>query len=111
MTSSQPEERSRVAGLGDEISQGFVADLYRRFVTTVGELHPSVRVRSSRVEARFFYNDALLCRVVPYRELFHVQIGDAAWETRVRNEAGFLDAVDRTVQRFLQIYAIPRVQP
>ena len=110
--SSQPEERSRVAGLGDEISHGFVADLYRRFVTTVGELHPSVRVRSSRVEARFFYNDELLCRVVLYRELFHVQIGDAAsWETRVRNEAGFLDAVDRTVQRFLQIHAIPPGQP
>jgi len=103
---NQAEERSRAAGLGDEISQGFVADLFRRYVSIVGELHPGVEARTSPVEARFFYNRALLCRVVPYRELFHVQIGEtSAWETRVRNEAGFLDAVDRTVQRFLQIYA------
>ena len=74
----------------------------------VGELHPDVESRASAVEARFFFNRELLCRVVPYRELFHVQIGeDNAWETRVRNEAGFLDAVDRTVQRFLQVYATP----
>lgn len=103
---STNRERLRATQLGDEISQGAVADLFRRYVGVVGDLHPQVESRASAVEARFFFNQRLLCRVVPYRELFHVQIGDQhAWETRVRNEAGFLEAVDRTVQRFLHVYA------
>jgi len=65
-----------------------------------------IDVRVSAVELRAFYRDELLCRVVPYRELFHVLVGDhPVWETRVRNEETYLETTDRTLQRFLQIHA------
>ncbi len=92
--------------LGDEISDSSVRQLFHRFVSQLGGVHHEVRVQATRVEVRFFFGDAFLCRLVPYRELFHVQIGDdPAWEARVRTFDGYAEAIDRAVQRYLEVYA------
>ena len=68
-------------------------------------LHGDIHVQATSVEIVFSFRDRLLCRLAPYRELFHVQVGgNPGWETRVRSETGFLDTVDRTLERFLDIY-------
>jgi hypothetical protein len=83
-----------------------VKALFDRFVDTYANLHDDIRVQTTSVEVRFFYKDEFLCRLAPYRELFHVQVGEGpAWETRVRSEASFLDTIDRALQRFLRVYA------
>jgi hypothetical protein len=69
-------------------------------------VHGEIDVQTTRVEIRFFFRSQFLCRVSPYRELFHVQVGDTpAWETRVRSEAGFNETMDRALQRFLHVFA------
>jgi hypothetical protein len=92
--------------LADEIEDRPVKVLFERFVETYTNVHDEIRAQETNVEIRFFYKDDFLCRVAPYRELFHVQVGDGPiWETRVRTEASFRDTVDRALQRFLQVYA------
>ncbi len=92
--------------LASEIENKTARALFGRFVQTYSSVHDDIRVEATSVEIRFFYNDEFLCRLAPYRELFHVQVGDEpAWETRVRTEAGFLDTLDRALQRFLHAYA------
>ena len=95
-------ESSRLAR---EISDRPVRALFERFVVTCTGLHGDIHVQATSVEIVFSFRDRLLCRLAPYRELFHVQVGgNPGWETRVRSETGFLDTVDRTLERFLDIY-------
>jgi hypothetical protein len=83
-----------------------VRELYDSFLYLVCGFHEAVKQESTRVEIRLNFEKRLLCRVVPYRELFHVQVGEEnAWEIRVRDEAALLDTVDRVLARFLQLYA------
>jgi hypothetical protein len=64
------------------------------------------------MEARAFFGDTFLCRVVAYRQLFHVLVGDeSAWETRVRDSAGYAAALDRVLSRFLDTYAREMIDP
>jgi hypothetical protein len=92
---------------GDVIANQRVREWYRRFLDAVCSVHDDVILRTTRAEVRVFWGDALLCRVVPYRELFHVQVGEGdVWEIRVRNEGGYLDTLDRVLERFLRVYAI-----
>lgn len=99
------EEKPSVRLAGD-IADRAVRELFERFVDACSGLNESIESESSSVEVRFFYSGRFLCRVAPYRDLFHVQIGETpSWETRIRSEAGFLDAIDRTLQRFLEAYA------
>jgi hypothetical protein len=92
--------------LASEITDKIVRTLFDRFVTTFSSVHEEIRVEATRVEIRFFFKNEFLCRLAPYRELFHVQVGDApAWETRVRTEAGFNETMDRALHRFLAVYA------
>ena len=102
------DHTSELSRLAKEISDRPVRVLFERFVSTCAGLHEGVRLQATSVELRLFYGDHFLCRLAPYRELFHVQVGDnPGWETRVRSEAGFMDAVDRALQRFLDIYRPP----
>jgi len=83
--------------------------MYHRLVQVLRELHTDVGVSESGVELRAELGGRMLCRVVPYRELLHIQVGDSpTWEVRVRDEAGFLDAVDRTLAAFLRLVAASR---
>jgi len=80
--------------------------MYDRLVLFLHGLHTDGRVRESGVELRAELGGRLLCRVVPYRELLHIQVGDApTWEVRVRDEAGFLDAIDRILAVFVRVLA------
>lgn len=94
------------ARLASEITDKAVKALFDRFVDTYSRVHDGISVRITHVEIRFFYKDAFLCRLSPYRELFHVQVGETpAWETRVRSESAFSETMDRALQRFLSVYA------
>lgn len=98
----QEHESSRLAR---EISDRPVRALFERFVNTWSTIHDDVHIQSTSVELRFFYKDRFLCRLAPYRELFHVQVGeDPGWECRVRSEEGFADTMDRALERFLHVY-------
>lgn len=86
--------------------------MYERLVAILGGLHTDVSVGETGVELRARVGERTLCRVVPYRELLHVQVGDApVWEVRVRDEAAFLDAVDRILRAFVGIVASSRTRP
>ena len=88
------------------IADPVVRELYYRFLASVRDIHDEVRVEPARLDLKIFWKDSLLCRVAPYRELFHVQVGkDDLWETRVRNHKGCVEAVDRVLVRFLGLYA------
>jgi len=65
-----------------------------------------VRVVESGVELRADFENHLFCRVVPYRELLHIQVGtDPTWEIRVRDRAAYAGAVDRIFREFLRLAA------
>ena len=92
--------------LANSIEDRAVKALFERFVETYSGLHDEIRVHASSVELRFFYGSEFLCRLAPYRDLFHVQIGEApAWETRVRSETGLRETVDVALRHFLRVYA------
>lgn len=90
---------------GVMIADTFLRDLYYKFLASVCGFHDGVRVETARLDVRIFWRDGLLCRVAPYRELFHVQVGkEDIWETRVRNRAGCVESLDRVLARFLDLY-------
>ncbi len=90
----------------DRITVPEVKQLYNRLIDGTLGIHEDVEVRAAQLESRIQYRGSLVCRVVPYRELFHVQIGgNPMWETRVRDAAGCADAMDRILARFLDLYA------
>ncbi|MEJ2719851.1 MAG: hypothetical protein P8181_01745 [bacterium] len=106
MTRALPDGRT-ASDPGDVIAVPAVKELYARFVRTAIGLHSDVKARPAQLESRILYGGALVCRVVPYRELFHVQVGgEPVWEARVRDAAGCADAVDRMLARFLELYAL-----
>jgi hypothetical protein len=66
-------------------------------------LHSEVRVVETAAEIRAEFRGASLCRLVPYRELVHVQVGEhPTWETRLRSPGEYPDVVDRIVRAFLR---------
>jgi hypothetical protein len=96
----------QVDRLVDEISDRSVRELFELFLETVLSLDEHVTLEATRVELRVLCRGEFLCRLAPYRELFHVQVGeDPAWETRVRTNEGCIEAVDRVIQRFVEAVA------
>jgi hypothetical protein len=96
----------QLLSLSEEITDGPVKKLFQRFFADLTGVHDDIRLGTTAVEVRAYYQDILLCRAVPYRELFHMQIGESpTWEIRVRNETGFFEAFDRVLVRFLSIHA------
>lgn len=69
-------------------------------------LHSEVRIRETPSELFVEFRELPLCRVVPYRELIHVQVGqDPVWETRVRSSREWPEVMDRIVRTFLRALA------
>jgi hypothetical protein len=80
--------------------------LYDDFLGAIRATHDDVRFETTRMETRVFFRETLLCRVVAYRQLFHVQVGkDSVWEIRVRDRASCSDTLDRVLTRFLESFA------
>ena len=101
-----PSTPPRESDPGHVITNHELQELYRRFIDSVRDIHADVVVDVSHMEIWVRFDDAVLCRVVPYRELFHVQVGqENIWEIRVRNRLGCLETLDRVLSRFLEIYA------
>jgi hypothetical protein len=91
---------------GEVISNRELRELYRSFLDSIRRLHPDVQVEVNHMETWLRLDDTVLGRIVAYRELFHVQIGqDNVWEIRIRNRAACLETMDRILSRFLKIYA------
>ncbi len=79
--------------------------LYDKFLDALSGIHDEVRMETTRMETRVFFRDTPLCRVVAYRQLFHVQVGKGnVWEIRVRDRASCSDTLDRVLTRFLEVY-------
>lgn len=90
---------------GEIIFDRRLKDHYERFLAQIGGIHDEVVFEATRVEVRVFFREALLCRIVPYRELFHVQIGEEnPWEIRVRDEATCLRTLDRVLEAFFELF-------
>ncbi len=93
---------------GSLIADPTVRELHGKFRDAIHDMHDEVRIEATRFEWRALFRDALLCRVVPYRELFHVQVGKkVVWETRVRDASSCLAALHRALGEFLEVYASP----
>ena len=91
---------------GDVIAEPELRALYDRFMTAIRRIHPDIDVRPGRLESRIVYRDAVVCRVAPYRELFHVQVGGTpGWETRVRDAGGCAETLHRVLTRWLDLYS------
>ena len=91
--------------LGEIIQERNLSDLYGWFMAQIQGLHEDVVFESTQVEVRAFFRKWLLCRVVPYRELFHVQIGEEnPWEIRVRDNATCIRTLDRVLDAFFELY-------
>jgi len=90
---------------GSVIVDRDLRSLYEKFLGAVRNMHDEVRLEESRMETRAYFRDHLLCRVVAYRQLFHVQVGkDNVWEIRVRDRTTCSDTLDRVLEKFLDVF-------
>lgn len=97
---------SPCAMLSEAITDSRVRELYLDCIANVSGLHEEVTHAVTGLEVRFFFRDALLARIVPYRELLHIQVGNASgWEIRVREEQGYLETLDLIIHQFLHIFS------
>ena len=104
MKAKRNEERRRSDGFGDVITNASVRALFHELIEILSNLHGDVVMHRSPVDVRTEFNGRTICRIVPYRELIHLQVGDApVWEVRIRDEAGYLEAVDRILVVFLSL--------
>jgi hypothetical protein len=91
---------------GEIIHERNLSGLYGWFMAQIQGLHEDVIFESTQVEVRAFFRQRLLCRLVPYRELFHVQIGEEnPWEIRVRDNTTCIRTLDRVFDAFFELYA------
>ena len=103
MQHSDPRPPDR---LGEIITDSSVRGYYRDMIGHLNKLHGDVEIYQSEVDVRAEYAGRLICRIVPYRELLHIQIGDSpVWEIRVKNEAGFMESMGRILETFLKMAA------
>ena len=97
-------ENSRRSALAEVIEDQPLRSMYQRLVVLLDGLHEDVRVDETSLELRAELGGSLLCRVVPYRELLHVQVGHSpTWEVRVRDQRGFEQAVDHVFRCLLRM--------
>jgi hypothetical protein len=83
-----------------------VRGYFYELVKIVSGLNADVDVQYGSVDIRVEYTGKCICRIVPYRELIHLHIGESpVWEVRVRDEAAYLEAVDRILDVYLAIVA------
>ena len=104
MTAIRVGERRPSGKLGDVIANVTVRGFFCELIGILTDLHEDVEVQHGPVDIRAEYAGRSICRLVPYRELFHLHIGESpVWEVRVRDEAGYLDAVDRILDVYLSM--------
>ena len=105
--SAPPDRERRPSGkLGDVIANVTVRGFFFELLGILQDLHEDVVVQHGPVDIRAEYLDKCICRIVPYRELVHLHIGESpVWEVRIRDEAGYLDAVDRILDVYLSLVA------
>jgi len=110
MSIPQPLRTERpVSALAETISDRYVREMFDSLVELLGGLHNEVTVSADGVDVRVEYSGRQLCRLVPYRELIHIQIGDGSvWEIRVRDETTYFQAADRILRTFVCFAAFPR---
>ncbi len=100
---STPRPSSAAADPADVIAVAGAREAWDRLLACVEGLGDDVRVRRGPMEVRAEVAERTLCRLVPYRELVHVLVGDSpAWETRVRTPDDVFDAADRIVTAYLR---------
>jgi hypothetical protein len=98
--------RNRLDDFGETITNVTVRGFFYELLEILANLGESVEVISGPVDIRAEIGGATICRLVPYRELIHIHIGDdPVWEVRVRNETGYLDAIDTILDVYLEITA------
>lgn len=106
MNAKQKDKRPRPVDFGDIITHLPVRNFFHELIDILSGLHSDVQIRRSPVDIRAEFNGRTICRVVPYRELIHLQVGDTTvWEVRVRDEAGYLEAVHRILETYLALAA------
>jgi hypothetical protein len=106
MKAKRNEKQRRSDGFGDVIVNASVRALFHELIEILSNLHGDVVRHCCPVDVRAEFDGRTICRIVPYRELIHLQIGDApVWEVRIRDEAGYLEAVDRILVVFLSMAA------
>jgi len=106
MSLERSQEPRGPDGLGDVIASANVRQLYHALLETLVSLHDGVALRHSAVDVRAEFRGRTFCRIVPYRELVHLQVGEApVWEVRVRDEVEYLEAVDRILGVFTRLAA------
>jgi hypothetical protein len=85
----------------DAVSHGYVRDACARLVEDIASLHGEITIAGTGVDIQAEFRGRLLCRLVPYRELLHVQVGEGpTWEARLRDESDYLSATDAIVRTF-----------
>ncbi len=78
--------------------------IYEDILSNIVSLDEDVRLECNSLEVRVHLEEEMLCRIVPYRELVHVKIGEGeVWEIRIREEAGYAEAVDMILKRFVEM--------
>jgi hypothetical protein len=94
------------SNLADVVADRAVARVVGDLRVALARLHGDVRVVETEVELRAEFRGVIICRVVPYRELLHVQVGqNPTWETRLRSAGEFPDVMHRIVRAFLHAFA------
>jgi hypothetical protein len=94
------------SNLADAVADPAVGRLVDDLRVALGSLHGDVRVVESSLDLRAEFRGTDICRVVPYREVLHIQVGqDPLWETRLRRTEEFPEVMDRIVRVFLRVLA------
>jgi hypothetical protein len=97
------EVEPRAPRLADNITDQSVRDIYARMLGVLRNLHDDVEVNESNVDVRASCGATFICRLVPYRELIHAQIGGSPkWEIRIRSENDSNEAIERILGTFLK---------
>ncbi|HET6348016.1 MAG TPA: hypothetical protein VFH88_02935 [Candidatus Krumholzibacteria bacterium] len=90
----------------DTVARPDVARLADELRDTLARLHSGVRVTESSVDLVAEFRGVTFCRVAPYREVLHVQVGnDPVWESRIRTADELADVTARIVRAFLHVFA------
>jgi hypothetical protein len=98
------------SGLSERVADRELGRQVDELRVLLPRLHSGVTVCETPYELLVQFREKSLCRVVPYRELLHVQVGqDPVWETRIRSAREWPEVMDRIVRVFLR--AVARAEP
>lgn len=93
-------------GLADVVADRALAHRLDELRAALARLHSEVIVTETSMELQAEFRGVRFCRVVPYRELLHIQVGDnPTWETRVRHAGELPLVIEHIVRAFLRVYA------